>query len=34
MDSNADPNADMVKDADPEDDFFDLNNKFCALKVA
>ncbi|XP_017063335.2 LOW QUALITY PROTEIN: protein asteroid [Drosophila eugracilis] len=32
--SNADPNAEMVKDADPEDDFFDLNNKFCALKVA
>ncbi|XP_017061126.1 protein asteroid [Drosophila ficusphila] len=31
--SNADPNAEMVKDADPEDDFFDLNNKFCALKV-
>ncbi|XP_052852767.1 LOW QUALITY PROTEIN: protein asteroid [Drosophila gunungcola] len=32
--SNADPNADMlVKDADPDDDFFDLNNKFCALKV-
>ncbi|XP_016997810.2 protein asteroid [Drosophila takahashii] len=32
--SNADPNAEMVKEADPEDDFFDLNNKFCALKVA
>ncbi|XP_037711473.1 protein asteroid [Drosophila subpulchrella] len=32
--SNADPNADMVKDADPEEEFFDLNNKFCALKVA
>ncbi|XP_016992037.2 protein asteroid [Drosophila rhopaloa] len=31
---NADPNADMVEDADPEDAFFDLNNKFCALKVA
>ncbi|XP_039479645.1 protein asteroid [Drosophila santomea] len=32
--SIADPNAEMVKDADPENDFFDLNNKFCALKVA
>ncbi|EDW39644.1 GL15474 [Drosophila persimilis] len=34
----ADPNADMlrapVEDPEPEDDFFDLNNKFCALKVA
>lgn len=30
----ADPNAEMVEDADPENDFFDLNNKFCALKVA
>ncbi|EDX03288.1 GD23065 [Drosophila simulans] len=32
--ANADPNAEMVQDADPENDFFDLNNKFCALKVA
>ncbi|KAH8413244.1 hypothetical protein KR009_009115 [Drosophila setifemur] len=31
---SADPNADLVKTNEPDDDFFDLNNKFCALKVA
>ncbi|XP_017107051.2 protein asteroid [Drosophila bipectinata] len=32
--AESDPNAELVKTADPDEDFFDLNNKFCGLKVA